>query len=192
MYLDKKLFSQYKKTIQQYYDLRHQIIQKSSDATALSKKAIFALHKDDHKEALAYLKKAERSIKEGANMIKKNEWLKSEGSFATGQEEYAEAILFKQYLDGEPLSNISTPIDIEARIYIAALCDVLGEVYRHTIKMASKKNIKEVDKAIEFSDEVISQLLDFNLTKYLRNKFDQAKQAHRKMELISYELRLRM
>ncbi len=191
-YIDKALFVSHNKDLQQYYLLRHDLVQKSSLMISTSKKAIFSLHKLDIKKSQEQLDQVKILMKDINKLCKKSDWLLTEGSLAAGLEEYVEATLFKQFIENKKVGAIKAPIDIDARIYIAGLCDVLGEVYRYSIKMASEKNIKEVDRCIEFSAEVIEQLLDFDLTKYLRTKFDQAKQASRKMEMISYEIRLRM
>ena len=41
------------------------------------------------------------------------------------------------------------------------------------------------------ASDIIGELIEFNLTSYLRNKFDQAKSAVHKLEFIEYEVRLR-
>ena len=41
------------------------------------------------------------------------------------------------------------------------------------------------------AQEIIGELIEFNLTSYLRNKFDQAKGAVRKIEHVVYEVSLR-
>lgn len=191
-YIDKKLFANHNKDLQQYYKLRNHLIEKSLSITSLSKKAIFSLHKSDMPQVQKQLDQVTSLIKEVKKMFKKSDWLISEGSLAAGLEEYVEAVLFREFLQQKVVGVVVSDIEIDARIYIAGLCDVIGEVYRYSIKMASQKNIQEIDRCLEFSAEVIEQLLDYNLTTYLRTKFDQAKQAHRKMEMISYELRLRM
>ena len=48
-----------------------------------------------------------------------------------------------------------------------------------------------VKKCVEMGQEIIGELIEFNLTSYLRTKFDQAKRAAQKLEYVDYELSLR-
>jgi predicted translin family RNA/ssDNA-binding protein len=41
------------------------------------------------------------------------------------------------------------------------------------------------------ASDIIGELIEFNLTSYLRNKFDQAKSAAQKLEQVVYEVSLR-
>ena len=41
------------------------------------------------------------------------------------------------------------------------------------------------------AQEIMGELIEFDLTSYLRTKFDQAKQAVRKLEEVVYEVSLR-
>ena len=81
------------------------------------------------------------------------------------------------------------PIGFES--YLAGLCDVPGELLRFAVKAATAKDIKTVKKCAEMAQEIIGELIEFNLTSYLRTKFDQAKQAVRKLEEVVYEVSLR-
>ena len=66
-----------------------------------------------------------------------------------------------------------------------------GELLRYAIKSATEKKFEEVKKCRLAADEIITELVDMNLTGYNRQKFDQAKQALHKLEQVLYEVSIR-
>jgi len=52
--------------------------------------------------------------------------------------------------------------------------------------------LEMVKKCSQLSNDIIGELIEFNLTSYLRTKFDQAKQANQKLEYVVYELSLKL
>jgi len=68
---------------------------------------------------------------------------------------------------------------------------VPGELYRYAIKSATVRDLKMTKKCAEMAREIIGELIEFNLTSYLRTKFDQAKQAVQKLEQVVYEVSIR-
>lgn len=184
-YLDKL-----KKDMLDYAEKRREVINKSGDALHLAKRAIFALHREDFKEAKEKLEQFEKIIKELDKKYKNDNRFKEEGSYKAALEEYVEAKIFEQFLENGKIGEIKE-IFIPAEIYIAGLCDVPGELYRYSIKMATKKDLTKVKVAEKIASEISGELTEFNLTSYLRNKFDQAKTAVKKIEYIVYELSIR-
>ena len=82
-------------------------------------------------------------------------------------------------------------IEIPPHIYIAGLADVPGEMLRYAVMSATNKDFKMVEKCVEAGSEIVGEMIEFNLTSYLRTKFDQAKGAVRKLEQVQYEVSLR-
>jgi predicted translin family RNA/ssDNA-binding protein len=80
---------------------------------------------------------------------------------------------------------------VSDEVFVAGICDVPGELYRYAIRAATARDFLTVKKCAEAADEIIGELVEFNLTSYLRNKFDQAKQALHKLEQVVYETSLR-
>ncbi|MBI2436632.1 MAG: hypothetical protein HYV41_02750 [Candidatus Magasanikbacteria bacterium] len=179
-----------KKYLVEYALIRRDIIKLSDDALHFSKRAIFAMHRDDLTEAQMKLNDAEKNLKEVIKKYGKDERATDEGSYKAGLEEFVEATLLYQFLTTGKISEIkSLPISPES--YVAGLCDVPGELYRYAIKSATIRNIEMVKKCAMTAEEITGELIEFNLTSYLRNKFDQAKSAVQKIEQIVYELSLR-
>lgn len=179
-----------KHVLHDYHTKRRDVINKSGDAQHHAKRAIFAMHRGDMKEASERLKLSGDTFVALYKEIKKDPRMLNEGSYRAGVEEYVEAILFYQFLTRGKLDKIpDLPLDIE--VYLGGLCDVPGELYRYAIKSASERNFDMVKQCAQMAEEIIGALIEFNLTSYLRNKFDQAKQAVHKLEIVVYEVSLR-
>lgn len=190
MALKKQHLTTYKKQLHTYAEDRRDVIKHAGDALHVSKRAIFAMHRGEMKEAKAKLAEAEKMFKVLIKKYKKNPKMMQEGSFRAGVEEYVEASLFYQFLTTGNIGPIKS-LPVEMEVYLAGLCDVPGELYRRAIKAATEQDIEMVKQCALMGEEIIGSLIEFNLTKYLRNKFDQAKQAANKLEYVVYEVSLR-
>lgn len=170
--------------------LRRDIIKLGGDAQHHAKRAIFAMHRDDMKEASQKLEEAKIGLLNLEKMAKKDKRTFEEGTYREAVEEYVEAVLFYQFLQKKKMGPI-VGVQVEPQVYVAGLCDVPGELYRHAIKAATHKDVETVMRCMEAAEDIIGELIECNLTKYLRTKFDQARQAVGKLEIVVYELSLR-
>ena len=66
-----------------------------------------------------------------------------------------------------------------------------GELTRKAVLRAIDKKFKDVDFLVAGIREVIAELLKFNLTSYLRTKYDQAKNNLRRAEEILYDVKMK-
>ena len=179
-----------KRGLHAYQLKRREIIKQSGDALHHAKRAIFALQRDNLKEAGAKLKETETIFKKLQTKYKPDNKVLSEGAYRAAVEEYVEAVLFFQFLLTGKIGQIkSFPIDTD--VYLAGLSDVPGELYRYAIYAATNRNEKMVKRCAQMSNDIVGELIEFNLTSYLRTKFDQAKQANQKLEQVVYELSLK-
>ncbi len=188
--LDKKYFSNIRSVLLNYAEKRREIIKISGDAQQQSKKAIFALVRDDMTAAEGLLSQARIKLSEADEIIKSDERLSGEGSYKAALEEFVEADLVRQALDKDLLGEV-TGMDVAADMYISGLCDVPGELYRYAIKCATEKKFERVTDCYEIAEQIITELVDMDLTGYNRQKFDQAKQALHKLEQVVYEVSLK-
>lgn len=188
--LDKKYFDLVRQELLGYSAKRQEIIKESSQAQFLSKKAIFAMQRDDFGEAKNYLGQAEKIIVDLNIKHKKDASIFEEGSYKAGLEEFVEASIFNQYLQKKTIGKLSK-IKVDTDIFVSGLCDVPGELLRYAIKSATEKKFDEVKRCRQAADEIIGELVDMNLTGYNRQKFDQAKQALHKLEQVLYEVSIR-
>jgi predicted translin family RNA/ssDNA-binding protein len=184
------IFSAIKKQNQTRQTLRRELIGKSNEALSSSKRSIFALHRGDFKAAKDLLKKADQVFKVCENKFKKFPDLQYEGAYNAALEEYAEALLFEQYLEGKKLGKIDARA-MRPQAYLAGLSDTTGEIVRYAMAQVTKGNVKEAARAYETTEMVIEFFVDMDLTGYLRTKFDQGKRNLRRLEEMMYELSLR-
>ena len=187
--IDKIYLDRVRDQIADYSQKRREIIKLSSDILHNSKKAIFAMQRDDLKEAGTYLAQATKSIKEINKKHKSNKKLMNEGSYKAGQEEFVEACLFQQFVTKKKLGKVT--INIEPELYISGLCDVPGEILRYAIKSATERNFDEVKRCYKVAEEIIGATMNMNLTGYNRQKFDQSKGALNKLQHIVYEVSMK-
>ena len=187
----KKLYvEKLKKNLHEYALIRRDVIKNSDDALHHAKRVVFDLHRGDVREAADKLKLVESIMKDLIKRNKKNPEIQEEGVFAAALEEYVEASLFFQFLKTGEMGEVKG-LDIPGEVYLAGLCDVPGELFRYAIRAATNHDIATVKRCSLAAEEIIGELMEFNLTKYLRNKFDQAKQAAHKLEVVVYETTLR-
>lgn len=188
--LDKKYFKKIRLSLLSYRDKRRDIIKVSGDALYASKKAIFALQRDDLKNAEDYLQKALELLLSLQKNNKNEDEIITEGSFRASLEEYAEASIFHMFVVGKEISELDK-IKIDGDTYVGGVCDTVGEIYRYAIKSATEKKFTEVERCFTTATAIISELVDMDLTGYNRQKFDQAKQALNKIQEIRYEVSIR-
>lgn len=190
MKLDTKYLGTLKKGLHSYALIRRDVIKHSGDALHHAKRAIFAMHRDNMKEAEQKLKEAEKIFKTLNTTHKKNPEVRDEGAYKAGLEEYIEAMIFHQFLTKKHIGNIRT-LPIAPDVFLAGLCDVPGELYRYAIRAATQKDRQTVEACRDMANLIVGELIEFNLTSYLRTKFDQAKSSAHKLEIVVYEMSLR-
>ena len=188
-YIEKRFFQGLKKDYKNRETERKRIIGFSGIILNNSKKIIFALHREDFKKAEADFAETEKTFKRMEKQFGQKR-IFEEPSFKAAVEEYAEAKLFYQVLQGKKIKKI-TEGQVGLDGYIGGLSDLTGELVRFATNKAAKGEVKEVEKAREIITEVVEELIEFDLTGYLRNKYDQAKTNLKKIEHINYEMKTR-
>lgn len=188
--LNKRYINKLKKDTLSYAEKRRHVIKHADDALHHAKRAIFALHRDNMEEAETKLKDAEKLLMGLQKKFKQDVRMASEGAYRAALEEYAEARLFHQFLISGRVGEIKT-LQMSVESYLGGLCDLPGELLRYAIKSATNGDEKMVKKCAAMAQEIVGELIEFNLTKHLRHKFDQAKHAVQKLEVVVYELSLK-
>ena len=177
--INKKFIQTLKREYKEKNNERRQIISLSNIILHDSKRIIFSLHRDEIKKAEASFAEVEKIIKK---LEKKFSWKRiyEEGSFKAGIEEYVEAKMFYFLLKGEKIRKIKD-MKFIYESYLGGICDVTGEMVRRAINEASRGNLKEVEKIKDIINDIIAELVEFDMTGYLRTKYDQAKGNLRKI-----------
>jgi predicted translin family RNA/ssDNA-binding protein len=188
--LNADFFVSLNQRLSDYESGRREIIKVSGDALSMSKRAIFALHRDDAGEAKRLLGEAKQRLAAVRQMAKVNPDLADEGSYKAALEEYYEASLYRQWLESGDIGPLEDEPD-EYRTYIGALSDLTGEIQRRQVRLATAGKLEEVRRLRDDIEAVVGQLLDMDLGGHLRQKFDQAKNNLRRAEDVLYEVTIR-
>ena len=184
------VFQQIQKSYQTHTKARRDVMVHSNDALSKSKRAIFALHRNDFTQAREYLDQAQALFKSCEASFRSFPELREEGAYRAGLEEYAEACLFESYLQKGSIGKID-PRAMASSIYLAGLCDATGEMVRYAVRQVTLGHPEGVVQIHETVSMIIEFLLDLDLTGYVRTKFDQAKKNLSRLEEMSYDLAIR-
>jgi predicted translin family RNA/ssDNA-binding protein len=168
---------------------RRQIISASNNILFEAKKTIFALQRDDFKAAAAKLSDMETALKNLAGRFG-TERLQREGAYKAAVEEYLEGKTFFLVIKNKKIAAVED-LKLDYEGYLGGVCDMIGELVRYATNRAAAGKFGEVAKIKKVSEDIMSQLIDFDMTGYLRTKYDQARGHLRKLEQMAYEIKLR-
>lgn len=188
--INKKFLDDLKKNYQANESERRQIISASNGILFEAKKTIFSLQRQDFKTAEIKIAEMEKSL---ANLEKRfgAERLKKEGAYKAAAEEYLEGKTF--YLIIKKKDITPTPgLSLDYESYLGGVCDLIGEMVRYATNQAAKGKFTEVAKIKKAAEDIMAQLIDFDMTGYLRTKYDQARGHLRKLEQMAYEIKMRI
>ncbi len=188
--LNTAFLSKIRKDLLSYAEIRQRIIKDANEALFHAKRAIFSIHRDQMVEAKEKLETSKSLLIRISKEYVKDIRALEEGAYKAALEEYVEAELLYQFVTTHKIGEIKG-IKVSSESYIGGLSDVPGELYRYAIKAATARDQDTVKACAELAEEIIGELVECNLTSYLRNKFDQAKTAVHKLEHVVYELSLR-
>lgn len=187
--INKKFAQKLREDYSKHESERRQIISMSNIVLHDSKRVIFSLHRDDIKKANESLKELEKNL---INLEKKfgQSRLLQEGSYKAACEEYVEAKMYSLVLSGGKVDKIKD-VNISYESYLGGICDLTGELVRLAINRAASGKPKEVEKIKMAINDILAELVEFDMTGYLRTKYDQAKGNLRKIEQVDYEIKIR-
>jgi translin len=183
--INRKFFWKLKENHRKALNERMQIINISNDALHNAKRIIFILHRGETNEAKKKLFELERILRQ---LEKKfgHDRISEEGSYMAAVEEYVEAKMFYFVMINKKIDRIKE-INLNYSSYLAGLCDLTGELVRRAVNEAAAGNLSEVTKIKKIINEIMAELIEFDMFGYLRTKYDQAKHNLGKIEQIDYE-----
>lgn len=188
--LNKKLFQQLLQNYQTYDRMREEAHKISKTVLRQSKQAIFSMHRDDLNEAKKILDGAESLLLNLEKLIKKEPAIIHEGFFNEAAEEFVEAKMFYIFLIEEKVS-FEAKIKLSTQNYLGGICDLTGEIVRKSVQLATVGKFKKISLYKEACENILGELIKFDLVGKLRFKFDEAKRNIKKMEEIMYEIKIR-
>ncbi len=187
--INDKFLKKLKNDYQANESQRRQIISASNNILFEAKKTIFALHRQDLKSAERKINEMEKSLKDLEDRFG-SERLHREGAYKAAVEEYLEGKTFHIIIKNKKIDS-TAGLNLDYEGYLGGICDLIGELVRYATNQAAAGQFSEVAKIKKTADDIMVQLVDFDLTGYLRTKYDQARGHLRKLEQMSYEIRLR-
>ena len=175
--LNKKNFEEIRKELENFEKKREETITNSRDVIKLSKQIIYAVHRNDLKEASTLVKEIKLKIKK----------LDESKNYDTGIsnvafQEYVEALVLYFFVKEEKvLTHKELNVTIEA--YLLGLCDLTGELGRKCVHDAIKNEKKSVLKNRDLIEEIYGEFLKLDLRNgELRKKSDSIKWNLNKVE----------
>lgn len=186
---NQKFLEELKSSYQKNETERRQIISASNNILFQAKKTIFSLQKNDFKKAELNLKEIENNFlnlekKFGINRLNK------EGAFKAAAEEYMEGKTFFWFIKNKKIERVKD-LSFDYEAYLGGTCDMIGELVRYATNQAAQGKFSVVAKVKEKAETIMESLADFDMTSYLRTKYDQARGHLRKLEQMAYEIKLR-
>ncbi len=187
--INKKFFLELKKNYEKRSRERSKIISLSNLVLHDSKRVIFSLHRSDVEKARELLDNVEKILVD----LEKNfgaARINVEGAYKAAAEEYVEAKMFYNVMAGQKIDKIKE-IKLDLESLLGGICDLTGELVRRAVNLAGEGKFSEVKKIKNAIKEIMAELVEFDMTGYLRTKYDQAKTNLKKIEQINYEIKLR-
>jgi translin len=178
-----------KKDYQANESQRRQIISASNNILFEAKKAIFALQRQNFEAAEEKLKNIQATLKNLADRFGE-ERLRQEGAYRAAAEEYLEGQTFYAVVKNKKIEAVKG-LNLDYEAYLGGICDLIGELVRYATNQAASGKFMAVAKIKKNADDIMAQLVDFDMTGYLRTKYDQARGHLRKLEQMAYEIKLR-
>lgn len=187
--IDKKLLTSLKENYQASEAQRRQINSAANAILFESKKTIFAIQRNDFKIAGQKLNELEKSLAQMDKRFGSNR-LQQEGSYRAAVEEYLESRTLYDIIKERKIKPVKN-LNLDYSGYLGGICDMIGELVRYATNAAAAGKFSEVAKIKKMAEDIMAQLVDFDMTGYLRTKYDQSRNHLRKLEQMSYEIKLR-
>jgi len=181
-------FAKLQTEIKAYDTERENLIKKSRDVLKLSKQVIYAVHRDELKEAAQLVKNMNDEKKALDKISKHSHKMESEGSYKIAIQEYVEAVLYYEFVKSGKLIDV----DVAAEYFVLGLSDLPGELVRKAVFLAGKGKGDEVVKIKDQVDLIYGELLKFDFRdNEIRRKVDAVKYDLRKLEDLVLDLKLK-
>lgn len=184
------LFHRITKDLKKQRNVREVVIRQTREALQQSKLAIFAVHRNEDKEAKELVEHAGKQLDALQKKLKDQPRFLNDGNLLAALEEFGEAWLVVEFAHGKKLAFPKHP-KLAPEQQIGALADFTGELGRRAVLKATERKLKDVEKIYTTVSDVVRHLAEADLIGQARQKFDEAKRNLKRIEEIRYELSLR-
>jgi len=163
----------------------------SDDLRRLSKRAIFHINREEIEKAEALIQEAEELLNTIMKNANSDELLLSSEGYKVGVEEFLEAYLLFSICSDKGIKIDNFVISPTRKL--GAFSDICGELARQSVMLGAKRKTGAVKKNRDRIEQILLKMSEAKIVEnsYLRNKYDQADRALRKVEGILYDLEIR-
>ncbi|MBN1544965.1 hypothetical protein JW898_05910 [Candidatus Woesearchaeota archaeon] len=187
--LDKKDLEIIRKGIDAFEKDRDTVIRTSRDVIQLSKKTIYALHRNDIKSAGKAAAEMGASFRK-LSLAAKHPKLVTSGSYKVAVQEFVEALSFYELMKNNRIPP-NSKLKLDPEFYLMGLIDLTGELVRKAINSAIKGDYKTSVKLKDLVSELYDELMLFDFAGgELRKKFDSIKYDLKKLDDLVLSLKL--
>jgi len=187
--LDKNDLENIKKDIEVFESERDSIIKQSRDIIKLSKKTIYAVHRNDMKAAAQAAEEMTSELRK-LQSVSKHPKLLSSGSYKVAVQEYVEALCFFELMKDNRIPT-NKELGLDPEFYLMGLIDLTGELVRKAINSAIKDDYDTSVKLKGLVSDLYDELLLFDFAGgELRKKFDSIKYDLKKLDDLVLSLKL--
>ena len=181
-------FAKIQQELQQYDTERENLIKKSRDVLKLSKQIIYAIHRDEMKEAAQLITEIEKEKKALDKIAQHSHKMETEGSYKIAIQEYVEALLYFSFVKEGKLIELK----VSPEHFVLGLADLPGELNRRAVFLAGKGEVDKVGKIRDEIDMIYGELLKFDFRdNEIRRKVDAVKYELSKLEDLVLHLKLK-
>ncbi len=187
--INKKDLEKIKKYIDSYDKKRDKVIITSRVVIKLSKKVIYAVHRNDFKTAKTELANMQKKLKYMISAAKDSK-LVSAGAYKVAIQEFVEAICFYELMKNKKIPT-NSELNLDPEFYLMGLIDLTGELVRKAINSAIKDDFKTSVELKNLVSELYDELMLFDFAGgELRKKFDSVKYDLKKLDDLVLNLKL--
>lgn len=189
--IDKKDLEKIRTQLATLDEQRESLIKKSRIIIRLSKKIIYAIHRNDPDSAEGNIKDIHLKLKEIEEIGKNNPKLTSCGCYKVAFQEYVEAIAFFEVMKKKKIPT-NDRLKIDPEFYLLGITDLTGELVRKAINSAINSDFATAIELKNFVSELYGELMLFDFSNgELRKKFDSIKYDLKKLEELVINIKLR-
>jgi len=185
--LNKSEFNQIRNEMHKLDLKREEVIQLSREIINVSKQVIYAVQRNEMKDADSAVKHIKNKIKK----LKKINIVADMNINSVAFQEYVEAISFYEFAKNKKIPTRAS-LGVSAEDYLSGLCDLTGELVRKAVYDVIHKKFDEAAKIKELVHDIYGEFLKLHLRNgELRKKSDAIKWNLKKLEEVMYDIEMK-
>ena len=148
--------------------IREKVLVTTREVVRCCRESINRLHRKDFVVAEERLGNAETNVKNLRALLNEHPDIYYSGSIQTANQEFAEALLFYDYLKK---LEFPSPDDLEIPDidYLLGLCDLVGELRRHVLLLLMDENPEEAKNTYRFMEGLYEEVMSAEYPRGLIN-----------------------